>query len=123
LLNSKEKHTQPRIERVEKTRHKEIGAPDLSFRTVTDEVGKSPIVCLDETLVSEGYQVNTDDENVDPDRRISANKGFLGRELPHIALLMRLSIDNIIEEPGAAVMANGSAAFCEAHSSSMRMRV
>lgn len=79
-------------------------------------------MCLDETLISEGYQVSTDDENVNPDRRMSANKGFLGREPPHIALLVPLSIDNVIEEPGAAVVANGSAAFCEAPSASMRMR-
>src|SRR5947207_15898173 len=66
-----------------------------------------------ETLVGRGYQVSIYDENVDPDRLIGANKTFLERELPHIASLMRASIEEVVKQADVIVVANGSQAFCQ----------
>ena len=69
------------------------------------------MVPLVETLVGRGYRVSVYDESVDPTKLIGANKAFLERELPHIASLMRSSIDEVVDESDVVVVTNGSDAF------------
>jgi GDP-mannose 6-dehydrogenase len=52
------------------------------------------------------------DENVEPSRLIGANRSFLERELPHIASLMRPSIEAVTSEAEVVVVTNSSPAFC-----------
>lgn len=111
VLQSNQRQIQRGIELVEKTGRKKIGILGLSFKAGTDDVRESPIVPLVETLVGRGYQVGVYDEQVEPDRLIGANKSFLERELPHIASLMRPSIDEVVAPAEVVVVANGSAAF------------
>jgi GDP-mannose 6-dehydrogenase len=68
-------------------------------------------VTLVETLVGRGYQVCVFDDTVDPKRLVGANRLFLERELPHIASLMRPSIDDVVSEAEVVVVANSSSAF------------
>jgi GDP-mannose 6-dehydrogenase len=42
---------------------------------------------------------------------VGANKSFLERELPHIASLMRLSVEDVVAESEVVVIANGDKAF------------
>ena len=51
------------------------------------------------------------DERVDPAKLIGANRTFLERELPHIASLMRSSIEDVLSEAEVVVITNGSAKF------------
>jgi len=99
------------IEMVEHTGKNRIGVLGLSFKAGTDDVRESPVVPLVETLVGRGYKVSLYDEMVDPERLIGANKAFLERELPHIASLMRPSIDEVVAESEVLVVTNGSPAF------------
>ena len=46
-------------------------------------------------------------------RLIGANKSFLEQEIPHIASLMRASINDVVENADVVVVTNGSAAFKE----------
>jgi GDP-mannose 6-dehydrogenase len=48
---------------------------------------------------------------VEPHRLIGANRSFLERELPHIASLMRPSIDEVTFEAEVIVVTNTSSAF------------
>jgi GDP-mannose 6-dehydrogenase len=48
---------------------------------------------------------------VKPDKLIGANKAFLERELPHIASLMRSSLDEVLQEAEVIVVTNRSQAF------------
>jgi GDP-mannose 6-dehydrogenase len=68
-------------------------------------------VALIETLVGRGYHVAIYDKHVEPERLIGANKASLERELPHIAALMRSSIDEVVAESEVIVIANGSPEF------------
>jgi GDP-mannose 6-dehydrogenase len=111
ILQSNERQIQYGIERVEKTGRKRVGILGLSFKAGTDDVRESPSVPLVETLIGRGYQVVVYDENVEPDRLIGANRVFLERELPHIASIMRPSIQQVLEESDVVVIANGSRAF------------
>jgi GDP-mannose 6-dehydrogenase len=111
ILPSNDMQIRYGIEQVEKTGRKRIGVLGLSFKAGTDDVRESPSVPLIETLIGRGYQVVVYDENVEPDRLIGANRVFLERELPHIASIMRPSIERVLEESDVVVIANGSKSF------------
>ena len=99
------------IELVESTMRHRIGVLGLSFKPATDDVRESPTITLIETLVGRGYQVSIYDEIVDPEKLIGANRAFLERALPHIASLMRCSLEEVVQEADVVVIANGSPGF------------
>lgn len=102
------------IELVERTGRKRIGVLGLSFKAGTDDVRESPAVPLIETLLGRGYEVAVYDEHVRPERLIGANKAYLVRELPHIASLMRESLDEVMAEAEVLVIAHDAKAFRQA---------
>jgi GDP-mannose 6-dehydrogenase len=99
------------IEMVERTGRKRVGVLGLSFKPGTDDVRESPVVPLVETLHGRGYQVSVYDEQVDLGRIVGANRTFLEQGIPHIASLMRPSIDEVVAESEVIVVANASPAF------------
>lgn len=110
-LASNQQHIQRGIELIEKTGHKKIGVLGLSFKSGTDDVRESPIVPLIETLVGRGYHVSIYDEQVELSRLVGANKSFLEQEIPHIASLLRPSIEDVVSQTDVIVVANGSSVF------------
>jgi GDP-mannose 6-dehydrogenase len=117
VSNSNQQQIQRGIRRVEETGRKKIGVLGLSFKAGTDDVRESPVVSLVETLVGRGYQVAVYDDLVDPARLTGANKSFLEHEIPHIAALMRPSIDAVVAEAEVVVVANRTGAFREVRQS------
>lgn len=111
VLQSNQEQIQRGIRMVESTGRKRIAVLGLSFKAGTDDVRESPAVPLVETLAGRGYQVAVFDERVDPARLIGANKSFLERELPHIASMMRPTLDDALAEAEVVVIANGSPTF------------
>jgi GDP-mannose 6-dehydrogenase len=111
VLESNQQHIGKGVELVEATGRKRVGVLGISFKPGTDDVRESPIVALVETLVGRGYEVSIHDRTVDPDQLIGANKAFLERELPHIAALMRRSVEDVLAASDVVVIANGDSAF------------
>jgi GDP-mannose 6-dehydrogenase len=111
ILPSNEHQIRRAIEMVESTMRKRIGVLGLSFKPATDDVRESPMITLVETLVGKGYAVSVYDEILDPDKLIGANRDFLQRALPHVASLMRCSLEEVIQEVDVIVIANGSPGF------------
>jgi GDP-mannose 6-dehydrogenase len=110
-LRSNQHQIERGIRMVENTGRKKIGILGLSFKASTDDVRESPVVALVETLAGRGYQVCIYDDTVDPNRLVGANRVFLERELPHIASLMRPTIDAVTSEAEVVVVTNTSSAF------------
>jgi len=111
VLESNQKHIAKGVELVEATGRRRVGVLGISFKPGTDDVRESPIVALVETLVGRGYEVSIHDRTVDPEQLVGANKAFLERELPHIAALMRPSVEDVLETSDVVVIANGDSAF------------
>ncbi|MGE5618681.1 MAG: UDP-glucose dehydrogenase family protein [Sphingomonadaceae bacterium] len=111
VLQSNQEQIQRGIRMVEKTGRKRVAVLGLSFKPDTDDVRESPSVPLIETLLGRGYQVSVYDEKVDPSALTGANKSYLERELPHIASLMRSSIEEAVTDAEVVVIANSSRAF------------
>ncbi len=110
-LDSNESQIQRGIALVEQTGRRKIAVLGLSFKAGTDDVRESPSVPLVETLLGRGYEVRVYDENVSPEKLVGTNKAYLERELPHIALLMASTIDEVVARAEVIVIANGAPAF------------
>ncbi len=111
VMRSNEQQVARGVRLIEAAGRKKVGVLGLSFKAGTDDVRESPVVPLIETLVGRGYQLAVYDEKVVPSQLIGANKSFLDRELPHIASLMRSSLDEVVDESDVVVVTNGSRAF------------
>lgn len=113
VLNSNQKQIEAGIDMIQKTGCKNIGVLGLSFKAQTDDVRESPVVPIIETLLGRGFTISVFDENVVPNQLIGSNRAFLDRELPHIASLMRKTMNEVIDESEVLVVTNGSSAFQE----------
>lgn len=111
VMDSNQQHIQRAIDMVESTGCKKIGVLGLSFKAGTDDVRESPIVPVVETLVGRGYTLSIFDEQLELSKLIGQNKAFLEQEIPHIAQLMRPTMEAVIAESEVIVVANGSKQF------------
>jgi GDP-mannose 6-dehydrogenase len=111
ILESNQRQIERGIQMVENSGQKSVGILGLSFKAGTDDVRESSVVPLIETLVGRGFKVSVFDETVELPNLIGANRTYIEGELPHIATLMRRSLDEVIDEAGVVVVANGGKAF------------
>lgn len=111
ILASNRHHIDRAIDLVEETRLNKIAVLGLSFKPATDDVRESPTISLIETLVGRGYKVMVFDEIVDPEKLIGVNRAFLEKQMPHIASLIRHSLEEVINEAEVIVIANGSSMY------------
>jgi GDP-mannose 6-dehydrogenase len=113
ILRSNSDQIERSVALVERHRRKRIGVLGLTFKPGTDDVRESPVVALVERLIGKGYRVSIYDRNLDLSNIIGANRHFLLNELPHIADLMRSSIEAVVAESDVIVIANNDASFAK----------
>ena len=111
IMESNQRQIERGVRMVEGTGRKSVGILGLSFKPGTDDVRESSIVPLIETLVGRGYAVTVYDETVELPKLIGANRSFIQETLPHIATLMRGSVDAVLNESEVVVVANGGSSF------------
>ena len=68
-----------------------------------------------ETLVGRGYDVRVYDPDVRLDNLVGKNKLYLERELPHIACLMRNSVQDLVTQSEVVVLTNAHPDYRGAH--------
>lgn len=111
LMASNRQHIERGIDLIEETHRHKIGILGLSFKDCTDDVRESPAIKLVETLIGRGYEMVIYDDYVDPGKLVGANRAFLERELPHIACLMRTSIEKVVDESEVLVITKANQKF------------
>lgn len=111
VMTSNARHIQRGIEMVEQTGRKKIGILGLSFKADTDDVRESPIIPVIETLIGRGYEVSIYDAQVELTMLMGKNKSFLEQQIPHIASLMKKSIDDVATKSEVLVIANNNKDF------------
>jgi GDP-mannose 6-dehydrogenase len=111
LIASNELQVQRAVDWVVARRKKRVGILGLSFKPDTDDVRESPIVRVVETLIGKGFQVSIFDANVNLARLVGANRAYIEAEIPHIASLMKDSIQNVLDDAEVVVIANDSKEF------------
>ena len=87
-----------------KTGRKKIGVLGLSFKPGTDDLRESPMVYLVETLIGKGCDVIVFDKCVAVDSLIGSNRVFITEALPHLASLLRDSLDEVVQNSDVLVI-------------------
>jgi GDP-mannose 6-dehydrogenase len=111
ILPSNERQVGIGFEMIKRTGKKNVGVLGFSFKAGTDDLRESPLVELIEMLIGKGYHVLVYDENVSLARLHGANRAFIEREIPHIASLMRDSMQDVLDESDVIVIGNKSPEF------------
>ncbi len=99
------------LDMVLRTGNKRIGVLGFSFKAGTDDLRESPMVTLIETLLGKGLELVIYDRDVSLARLVGANREYIEREIPHIARLMRGSIEEVLSAANTIVIGNKSEEF------------
>ena len=96
MLPSNQAHVDRAVHSILHTGKRKIGVLGLSFKSGTDDVRESPFVLTVKRLIGEGCEVRIWDENVSLGMLVGSNLQFVTERLPHVALLLRDSLDEVI---------------------------
>jgi len=99
------------LDMVLSTGNKQVGVLGFSFKAGTDDLRESPMVTLIETLIGKGLELVIYDRDVSLARLFGSNKAYIEEEIPHIAKLMRGTIDEVLESANTIVIGNRSEEF------------
>jgi GDP-mannose 6-dehydrogenase len=111
ILPSNRQQIERAVEMVLATGKKRVGIFGFSFKAGTDDLRESPMVTLIETLIGKGLQLSIYDRDVSLARLFGANKEYIERQIPHIAQLMRTSIEEVLEFAEVLVVGNKAEEF------------
>jgi GDP-mannose 6-dehydrogenase len=111
ILPSNKQQIERAVEMVLATGKKRVGIFGFSFKAGTDDLRESPMVTLIETLIGKGLQLSIYDRDVSLARLFGANKEYIERQIPHIAQLMRTSIEEVLEFAEVLVVGNKAEEF------------
>jgi len=99
------------LDMILRTGNKRVGILGFSFKAGTDDLRESPMVTLIETLIGKGLDLVIYDRDVSLARLVGANREYIEHEIPHIAKLMRSSIDEVLSAANTIVVGNKSEEF------------
>jgi GDP-mannose 6-dehydrogenase len=99
------------LDMVLRTGKKRIGILGFSFKAGTDDLRESPMVALIESLIGKGLELVIYDRDVSLARLFGSNREYIEHEIPHIAKLMRGSIDEVLNASDTIVIGNKSEEF------------
>jgi GDP-mannose 6-dehydrogenase len=111
VLPSNEMQTSNAIKLVVNQPGRRVGVLGFTFKAGTDDLRESPVVELIERLIGKGYEMSLYDQNVNLARLIGANREYISEKIPHIARLLRNSIDEVLDSSDTIVIGNGDPAF------------
>ncbi|MGH8286205.1 MAG: nucleotide sugar dehydrogenase [Steroidobacteraceae bacterium] len=113
ILASNDAHIQRGLDLVLAQGKRRVGVLGFSFKAGTDDLRESPIVELIERLIGKGYELLVYDRSVNLARLTGANREYILNHVPHIANLMRESMDEVLAHAEVVVIGNASAEFDE----------
>jgi len=113
ILISNSKQIDIAFDLIKKTGKKKVGVLGLSFKSGTDDLRESPIVDLVERLIGKGYIVKIYDKEVSLARIFGANKKYIKDTIPHIACLMRESVQEVIYDTELIVVGKKTPEFAD----------
>ena len=96
ILPSNVEHIDRAAEAILALGMRKVGVLGLSFKPGTDDLRESSIVHLVKRLIAEGCQVQIWDKNVSLGQLIGSNRQFINDSIPHIGMLLRDDIQDVL---------------------------
>lgn len=90
-----------------------VGFLGMAFKAGTDDLRNSPLITLIERLLGKGFDIRIYDYHVNLSRLRGANKKFIEERIPHIARLMKDSLDDIVDFAEVLVIGNKNQEFVQ----------
>lgn len=106
VLAANENQIQSAFRLVVGTGKRRVGLVGLSFKPDTDDLRYSPLLEIAERLIGRGYEVAIYDSNIRLSRLTGVNKAHVTKRLPHIACLLRESINDLVDFAEVLVVGN-----------------
>jgi GDP-mannose 6-dehydrogenase len=110
-LASNRRQIERAVEMILATGKRRVGVLGFSFKAGTDDLRESPLVSVIETLIGKGLQLALYDRDVSLARLVGANKEYIERGIPHVAQLMRASVEEVLEASEVIVVGNKAEEF------------
>ncbi|MEZ4617227.1 MAG: nucleotide sugar dehydrogenase [Caldilineaceae bacterium] len=104
ILPSNQLQVEKALDMITATGKRKIGIIGLSFKANTDDLRESPAVELAERLLGKGYEVHIYDREVSLSRLHGSNKSFITQSIPHIAALLRPTLQETLERSESVVV-------------------
>ena len=120
ILQSNRQQIERAINLVLRTGKRRVGILGFSFKAGTDDLRESPMVTLIETLIGKGLELAIYDRDVSLAKLFGANKEYIEREIPHVAQLMRSSVEEVLNACDVVVIGNSSEEFRRMESEILR---
>lgn len=111
ILISNDAHVRRGIDLVLQQGKRRVGVLGFSFKAGTDDLRESPLVELIERLLGKGYDLLVYDKNVSLARLTGANRDYILNHIPHIANLMRETMNEVLAHADVVVIGNSSPEF------------
>jgi GDP-mannose 6-dehydrogenase len=106
IIPSNQAHIEQAVDRILTTGKRKIGCLGLSFKKGTDDLRESPLLMVVKRLLGEGCEVQIYDRNVSWSCVHGANRQFAESEIPHIASLLRPSLEEVVRSADVIVVGN-----------------
>jgi GDP-mannose 6-dehydrogenase len=111
ILPSNDAHVRRGIDLVLNEGRRKVGVLGFSFKAGTDDLRESPIVEMVERLIGKGFDLRLYDRNVNLAKLTGANRDYILNHIPHIAGLMRESMEEVLEHADIVVIGNNAPEF------------
>ena len=108
ILPSNAEHVDRAAEAILALGMRKVGVLGLSFKPGTDDLRESSIVHLVKRLIAEGCQVQIWDKNVSLGQLIGSNRQFINDSIPHIGMLLRDDIQDVMAHAEVLVAATNA---------------
>ncbi len=99
------------VKQILATGKKRIGVLGLSFKDNTDDLRESPAVEVVERLLGKGCDIAIHDKDVRISQIFGSNLSEIESRLPHVAKLMRGTLEEVLDHADVLLLTKGSKAY------------
>jgi GDP-mannose 6-dehydrogenase len=103
VMDSNRMHTEACVQTILANGWVRVGVFGLAFKAGTDDLRESPGVEIIEKLLGKGRQISVYDRRVSLSNLVGANRDYLLQHLPHVASLLRESVEEVIAQSDVLV--------------------
>jgi GDP-mannose 6-dehydrogenase len=110
-IESNRLQTEACVRRILERGRRRVGIFGMAFKAGTDDLRESPTVEIIERLLGKGAEVAIYDSRVSLSNLVGANREYLAQHLPHVAKLLKPTLEEVVARSDVLVIGNDDAEF------------